>query len=91
MTALGLTYALAALAAVLLLILLAGRLARMTSLVKRVAGNRLSVVESLAVDTKRRLLLIRCDGREVLLLTGAQDMVLGWLPEPVADNAGSLQ
>ncbi|MDO9709348.1 flagellar biosynthetic protein FliO [Paracraurococcus lichenis] len=45
------------------------------------AGRRLAVEEALALDARRRLLLVRCDGREVLLLTGgAQDAVIGWLP-----------
>ena len=30
--------------------------------------------------------LLRCDGREALLLTGgAQDVMLGWLPAPAED------
>jgi flagellar protein FliO/FliZ len=46
------------------------------------AGRRLQLAESLALDTRRRLLLLRCDGRELLLLTGGgQDIVLGWLEE----------
>jgi flagellar protein FliO/FliZ len=45
------------------------------------AGRRLAVQEILPVDGRRRLFLIRCDGREVLLLTGGtQDAVIGWLP-----------
>lgn len=34
------------------------------------AGRRLSVVESLVIDNRRRLLLVRCDGREHLILLG---------------------
>jgi flagellar protein FliO/FliZ len=46
------------------------------------AGRRLSIAEVIALDARRRLVLVRCDGREVLLLTGGgQDAVLGWLPE----------
>jgi flagellar protein FliO/FliZ len=45
-------------------------------------GRRLSVQEVMAVDARRRLLLVRCDGRELLLLTGGpEDTVIGWLPE----------
>ncbi|TCZ63714.1 hypothetical protein EXY23_09705 [Roseicella aquatilis] len=45
-------------------------------------ARRLAVQEMVALDAKRRLVLVRCDGRELLLLTGgAQDTVLGWLPE----------
>ena len=34
------------------------------------AHRRLSVVESLNLDANRRLVLVRCDGRERLLLLG---------------------
>lgn len=73
--------AIAALAAVLLLVLLAGRAARMTRFARPGGGGRLRVQETLALDPRRRLHLITCDGRDVLLLTGAQDVVVGWLPE----------
>jgi flagellar protein FliO/FliZ len=44
-------------------------------------GRRMAVQEVLALDARRRLLLLRCDGREVLLLTGGnQDALIGWLP-----------
>ncbi|MBK1661981.1 hypothetical protein CKO45_27700 [Paracraurococcus ruber] len=44
-------------------------------------GRRLAVAEALALDPRRRLLLVRCDDRELLLLTGGgQDAVIGWLP-----------
>lgn len=70
----------AALAGVLLLLWLAARAMRRTGLAGR-AGRRLAVQEVLAVDARRRLLLVRCDGREMLLLTGgAEDSMLGWLP-----------
>jgi flagellar protein FliO/FliZ len=71
----------AALAGVLLLLWLAARLARRTGLGGGREGRRLAVQEVLAVDARRRLLLVRCDGREMLLLTGgAEDSMLGWLP-----------
>jgi flagellar protein FliO/FliZ len=45
-------------------------------------GRRLGIAEVIVLDARRRLVLVRCDGREVLLLTGGgQDAVLGWLPE----------
>ena len=70
-----------ALAAVVLLIWLLSRGLRRGGLAPR-EGRRLAVQEVLALDPRRRLLLLRCDGREVLVLTGgAQDAVLGWLPE----------
>jgi flagellar protein FliO/FliZ len=72
--------ALAALGAVLLLLWLLARGARLTGLAAP-SGKRLGVQEVLALDTRRRLVLLRVDGREVLLLTGGpQDSVLGWLP-----------
>jgi flagellar protein FliO/FliZ len=75
--------AVAALAAVLLLILLAGRLAKMTRFVRpRAAGPaRMSIQDTLVLDPRRRLLMVQCDGRTVVLLTGPQDQVVGWLPE----------
>ena len=76
--------ALLALAVVLGLILLAQRLARFTGLVPK-GGGRLQVEETLALDQRRRLHLVACDGRRVLLLTGgAQDQVIGWLSGPEA-------
>ena len=55
-----------------------GRFARPSS-----ASGRLGVVQSLALDPRRRIVLMRCDGREFLLLTGgAQDLMLGFLPGP---------
>ncbi|WP_186374151.1 flagellar biosynthetic protein FliO [Roseomonas gilardii] len=72
--------ALAALGAVVLLLWLLARGARLTGLAVP-SGKRLGVQEVLALDTRRRLVLLRVDGREVLLLTGGpQDSVLGWLP-----------
>lgn len=50
--------------------------------VGRAAGRRLAVEEAVALDPRRRLVLLRCDGRNLLVLTGgAQDVVVGWLPE----------
>ena len=43
----------------------------------RQANRRLSVVESLALDARRRLVLVRRDGQEHLLLLGhAADLVV---------------
>jgi flagellar protein FliO/FliZ len=75
--------ALAALCVVLGLIWLATRAARWGGLAPRVPGaRRLAVVDALAIDARRRLTLVRCDGRCVLLLTGGgQDVVVGWIGE----------
>jgi flagellar protein FliO/FliZ len=77
--------AIAALAAVLGLILLAARVVRSGGFAAPMPcsdGGRLAVQEVRALDAGRRLHLVRCDGRHVLLLTGGpQDLVVGWLPD----------
>jgi flagellar protein FliO/FliZ len=84
--------ALAALAAVLALIVLAGRLARFSRHARLVSGSaprRLSVTETTALDARRRLHLVTCGERHVLLLTGgAQDLVVGWLDPAGRPGAG---
>lgn len=73
--------AVAALAAVLGLVLLAGRAARATGFARFTASQRLALRESLAVDRSRSLRIVSCDGRELLLLVGGgNDIVIGWLP-----------
>ena len=64
-------------------LLLSGRLAQMTRLGRLPQGKsgRLALVDTLSLDPRRKLVLVRCDGRCVLVLTGQQDQVLGWLPE----------
>ena len=83
MTFTALLPALAALAAVLGFILISGRIAQMTRLGRQPHGKsgRLALVGSLSLDPRRRLVLVQCDQRCVLVLTGQQDQVLGWLPE----------
>lgn len=86
--------ALAALAAVLGMVVLAAQLARRLGLVpglpaggvpRRGAARRLAIIEALPLDNRRRLLLLRCDGQEMLLLTGGpQDMLL---PAPARAEA----
>ncbi len=83
--------ALAALAVVLALIWGAGRLARALGLGLRRPGGHasraLSVEEALALDQRRRLVLVRCAERRVLLLTGGgTDLVVGWLPADQGDG-----
>ena len=66
---------------VLGLMLLLARVLRATGLAPQTAGQRLKLQEVLALDARRRVIILRCDGREVLLLTGGpQDLCLGWLP-----------
>jgi flagellar protein FliO/FliZ len=75
--------AIGALAAVLALVLVVGRLARAGGFGPRpTSGRTLAVEEVLPLDTRRRLHLLRCGEHRVLLLTGgADDLVVGWLPE----------
>jgi flagellar protein FliO/FliZ len=51
------------------------------------APSRLAVEQTCVVDGKRRLLLIRCDERRVLLLTGGPaDLIVSVLPDvPAAE------
>ncbi len=54
-----------------------GRALRFAGAVKGTGGRRLAVIEAIAIDPKRRLVLLRCDGREALVLTGpAGDLLL---------------
>jgi flagellar protein FliO/FliZ len=79
-------WAIAALAITIAIILLVGKLAQRAGLgTGPRSGRRLAVIETLAVDAKRRLVIARVDQREVvLLLGGANDQVvclLGLGPE----------
>lgn len=79
----------AALAAVIAIVLLAGRMARLTGLSRAPAGTaRLALREVLALDGRRRLHRIACGTGEVLLLTGGPtDVVVGWLPAGGSNQA----
>ena len=50
------------------------------------AGSRISLVDSLQIDPRRRVVLLRCEGRQVLLaIGGGSDILLDtWQapPEP---------
>jgi flagellar protein FliO/FliZ len=78
----------ATLVAVLALIWLAGRAARFSGLARRPASGRLlSVQDVIAIDSRRRLYLIECHDKRVLLLTGGgQDVVVGWPSEHPPDT-----
>jgi flagellar protein FliO/FliZ len=82
--------AVGALAAVLALIVLAAWLARRGGFVPRsTTGQELLVQETIALDSRRRLHLIRWGDRHALLLTGGpQDLVVGWLNQPPSSLAG---
>lgn len=48
-------------------------------------GGTLAVEQVLPLDGRRRLCIVRCDRRRVLLLIGgAQDVVVGWLDDAPA-------
>jgi flagellar protein FliO/FliZ len=82
--------ALAALAATIGAILLAAAIARRSGLAAAArTGRRLAVVETIALDPRRRLVLARCDGAEALLLVGGEsDQVVGWITPPGAAHGG---
>jgi flagellar protein FliO/FliZ len=45
-------------------------------------GRTLIVRETIALDPRRRIHLVQCADRQVILLTGgAQDLVVGWVPD----------
>lgn len=75
--------ALLALGAVVLLAFAALRALRAVTTGAASPGGRrrLAVQEVLPLDPKRRLVLVRCDGRDLLLLTGGTaEVSLGWVP-----------
>jgi flagellar protein FliO/FliZ len=81
---LSLLQAAGALLAVLGLVWLLARGARQAGMAAPAnAQSRLGLEARLPLDAKRRLLLLRVDEREVLLLVGPQgETLLGWLPAP---------
>jgi flagellar protein FliO/FliZ len=85
-----------ALLAVLALIGLAALAARKAGLVANggvlARKRRLQLVETLALDARRRAAIIRCDGREHLVLLGAhsETVVAADLPAPAADHGAAL-
>jgi flagellar protein FliO/FliZ len=76
-------FTLSVLAAVIGLVVLAGRLATHFSFRSHPAAGRLLILrESVALDTKRRVHLLQCGDRQVVLLTGgSQDLLVGWVNE----------
>nr|WP_321984386.1 hypothetical protein [uncultured Lichenicoccus sp.] len=82
----------AGLAAVIVMILLARYGTRFTGLLPKPGQKQtvLSIRASLSIDPRRRLNLIDCDGRRLLLLTGGTtDLMLGWLPQDERPDPGS--
>lgn len=79
---LEIAYPLAALAGVLGAIVLGGRLLQARAPRVSPIGQSLRLEAVLPLDGKRRLHLVACDGRRLVLLTGGEaDLVVGWLPE----------
>ncbi|MFH5925200.1 flagellar biosynthetic protein FliO [Roseomonas xinghualingensis] len=68
-----------ALALVLGLLWLVARLARRGGLATS-GPRRIRIVETTPIDTRRRAVILRVDGREALIVTGGpQDCFIGWL------------
>ena len=72
------------LAGVLLLILAATRLMQLGLWRAQPRADRTLVLrESIALDPRRRVHLVQCGQRQVILLTGGgQDVVIGWIQDP---------
>jgi flagellar biogenesis protein FliO len=70
----------AALGVVVLMIVVAGRAARLLPALRRADGNAaIRLRGTLALDARRRLHLVEVDGRHALVLTGGgQDVLLAW-------------
>lgn len=76
-----------ALAAVLGLVILAGRALRGVGFAGFRPSSRLALRESIAIDRSRSLRIVSCDAREILLLVGGStDVVIGWLPPGGANS-----
>jgi flagellar protein FliO/FliZ len=47
------------------------------------SGRTLVLRESIAIDPRRRVHLVQCGQRQIILLTGGgQDVVVGWIQDP---------
>ena len=84
------TAALAAVIAMILLVRFGTRF--LGAMPRRNQGpEKLTLEATLALDPKRRLSLVRCDGKRILLLTGGSgDLLLGWLPEAMVPSSSDL-
>ena len=80
----SIAWAVAALALVLGLIMLSAGVARRTGLGRfgtSTHARRLVVQDAVMLDRTRKLTIISCDGRDLLLLTGpTRETVVQWLP-----------
>lgn len=68
---------------ILAVIGLAARLWQTGFMHRRTTNNRTLILrETVALDPRRRLHLVQCGERQVILLVGGgQDVVVGWMPE----------
>jgi flagellar protein FliO/FliZ len=69
---------------IIALIVAAARLYRFSGWKTLPHANRTLILrESIALDPRRRLHLVQCGQRQVVLLTGGtQDLVIGWMQDP---------
>lgn len=81
------TIAVGALAGVLALIWILQRILR-SGAMRPLSAGRLRVVQSVALDPRRRVVLLQCDGAEVLVLTGGPADLLLSAPITLGPNAG---
>jgi flagellar protein FliO/FliZ len=72
------------LAGVIALIYVSPRLIHSSGWRPKPRSNRTLVLrESIALDPRRRVHLVQCGNRQVVLLTGGgQDLVIGWMQDP---------
>jgi flagellar protein FliO/FliZ len=68
--------ALAALLAVLALAVLAARVLRWRGIALPQAQQRMRLAASLALDSRRRLHLVECDGQRLVVLSGTTDRIV---------------
>ncbi len=79
----------AALAAVIIMILLIRFGTRFLGVIPRrgLISGAMSVEATFSLDPRRRLSLVKCQGHQLLLLTGGpNDVFLGWLPPATASS-----
>ena len=59
--------------------------------IHRGKGNRLSIIESMQIDSKRRIFLIRCDDKDYILLVGGVTdfLIEGNMPTDFAGDTNS--
>jgi flagellar protein FliO/FliZ len=83
MTATSVLISIASLAGVLALIVASTRLYQYGLLRPQSrTGRTLVLCESIALDPRRRIHLVQCGQRQIVLLTGGgNDLIVGWLQE----------